>query len=283
MGGGAIQAQRIPNSRKAEFANIDIQNLEFSIYSQNGEDGILDLLIQILRLDTAHSPFPKAFIEFGVENYTESNTRFLLKRRNWLGLVMDGNDKNIDFIKRDEIYWKHDLEAKRAFITRENINALIKEWLDSRGLDNVGLLSIDIDGVDYFVWEAIRCVNPAIVVIEFNALFGGDERVTVPYRADFNRFKAHFSGLFFGSSLRALIALGEKKGFSFIGTDSSGTNAFFINNCFGEIIARFKVFELGYYCKIHNARQSRDEKGNLTFLSGNDREAIISHLQRQEV
>ena len=109
---------------------IDIQDFEFSAFSQNGEDGILDMLIEILELDTQNSPYPRAFIEFGVQDYTESNTRYLLKKRNFLGFVMDSNQAHIDFIQQDEIYWRYDIEAKRAFITKENINNLIKEWLN---------------------------------------------------------------------------------------------------------------------------------------------------------
>ena len=256
---------------------VDIRDFEFSAYSQNGEDGILDLLIEILELDSPHSLYSRAFVEFGVQDYTESNTRYLLKKRNFIGLVMDGSAAHIESIKKDEIYWKHDLEARCAFITRENINALIKQWLDSRKLDNIALLSIDIDGVDYFVWEAIECVKPAIVVVEYNAIFGENLCVSVPYRADFERFSSHFSGLYFGASIKALIALGKAKGYVFIGADSSGTNVFFIHESLESKLA-FTTAPLQEYCSTHHARQSRDTFGNLSFLQGDERFDSIKHL-----
>ena len=256
---------------------VDIRHFEFSAYSQNGEDGILDLLIEILELDSPHSPYPRAFVEFGVQDYTESNTRYLLKKRNFMGFIMDGNATHIESIKKDEIYWKHDLQAQCAFITKENINTLIKQWLDSRKLENIALLSIDIDGVDYFVWEAIECVNPAIVVVEYNAVFGDELCVSVPYRADFERFAAHFSGLYFGASIKALIALGKAKGYVFIGADSSGTNLFFIHKSLESKLC-FTTAPLQEYCSIHHARQSRDTFGNLSFLQGDERLRAIEHL-----
>lgn len=256
---------------------VDIRHFEFSAYSQNGEDGILDLLIEILELDSPHSPYPRAFVEFGVQDYTESNTRYLLKKRNFMGFIMDGNATHIESIKKDELYWKHDLQAQCAFITKENINTLIKQWLDSRKLDNIALLSIDIDGVDYFIWETIECVNPAIVVVEYNAVFGEELCVSVPYRADFERFAAHFSGLYFGASIRALISLGKKKGYVFVGADSSGTNLFFIHRSLESKLC-FTTAPLQEYCSTHHARQSRDTFGKLSFLQGDERLRAIKHL-----
>lgn len=257
--------------------HLSLESFEFSVSSQNGEDGIIDFLIEILELE--NSDFPKAFIEFGVQNYTESNTRYLLKKRNFKGLVIDGSDENIDFIKNDEIYWRFDLCAKCAFITRENIDSIIKEWLDSTLISNVAILSIDIDGVDYFVWEAIECVNPAIVIVEYNALLGSKEAKSVPYSADFERFSKDYSGLYFGASIKALVNLGKRKGFTFIGADSSGTNLFFVHNALVWKVDFLHVYAFEEYCKRHNVRQSRDKNGNLNFMRGDLR---ISHLKDKD-
>ena len=124
------------------------------------------------------------FVEFGVETYVEANTRFLLRHRGWSGLVMDGSAANVARIRSDPIFWRYNLKAVEAFITRENIDSLI----ESQGLrGDIGLLSIDIDGNDYWVWEAVSVVRPAIVVIEYNARFGTDAAVTVPYDPGFVR------------------------------------------------------------------------------------------------
>ena len=251
-----------------------IEDGEFKVYSQNGEDGIIDFLLHLL--DSSLESYPKAFIEFGVENYRESNTRFLLCYRNFCGLVLYGLIDNIDFIKRDSIYWKYDLEACHAFITKDNINDLIKSYLESRDLSNVVLLSIDIDGNDFYIWESINVIDPAIVVIEYNALFGSTKCLSIPYKEDFYRFDAHYSGLYFGASIKALINLGESKGYRFVGADSSGTNLFFIKNHLDS--STLKIHSLDEYCKRHKARQSRDKNGNLTYLAHNDRLKAIEGL-----
>ena len=92
---------------------------EFSIFSQWGDDGIIQWLLR-------HIDFPNhTFIEFGVEDYRESNTRFLMMNNNWSGLVMDGSKRNINRIIKSEYFWKYDLKALTAFITAENINDFI--------------------------------------------------------------------------------------------------------------------------------------------------------------
>ena len=179
---------RIEARQCAALGAADLQANEFQVYSQWGEDGIIQHLLR-------HVPVArKIFIEFGVQDYTESNTRFLLVNDNWAGLVIDGNADDIAFIRRDDIYWRRNLKAVHAFITRENINALFAEHGVS---GEIGLLSVDIDGNDYWVWEAIDSVSPAIVVTEYNSRFGPERAVTVPYDPAFVREKAHHSGIYY--------------------------------------------------------------------------------------
>src|SRR5690606_34346554 len=126
---------------------------------------------------------------------------------------MDGSDLNISKIKKARYDWKYNLIAKRAFITRENINDLIREE-EFKG--EIGLLHIDIDGNDYWVWKELHIVDPIILIIEYNSVFGPDKTITIPYKADFVCSKAHFSHLYFGASLSALIDLGVQKDYTFI-------------------------------------------------------------------
>ena len=105
-----------------QLLNLDasqISSAEFRVFSQWGEDGIIQHLLRYVPISR------KIFVEFGVENYLESNTRFLLTNNQWAGLVLDGSQENIDYIKKDSIYWRHNLKAAQAFITRENINELL--------------------------------------------------------------------------------------------------------------------------------------------------------------
>jgi hypothetical protein len=245
---------------------LGLHEVEFCVYSQWGEDGIIDWLIDRL------PGIPPTFIEFGVENYQESNTRLLLQLRNWRGLVLDGSQKHIDDIKGQEIYWKHELSAVCAFIDKDNINGLIS----NAGLSgDVGLLSVDIDGNDYWVWQAIEIVNPVIVVCEYNAVLGDIHSVSVPYQATFQRTKADPSNLYFGASIRALIALGKSKGYTFVGSTSTGANAFFIRNDYADLVVSALD---GVYAFPSKFREARDGNGRLLYLNGNRRRELIDRL-----
>lgn len=243
-----------------------LHDAEFKIFSQFGDDGIIHYLVNSLNISQ------KKFIEFGVENYTEANTRFLLINKNWSGLIFDGSEAHIASIKRDDIYWRHNLCAVPAFITKDNIN----ELLVHHGFEGeVGLLSVDIDGNDYWVWQAIEAVNPVVVIVEYNSIFGKDRAITVPYRPDFDRTKAHFSNMYWGASLPALCDLGEKKGYYFIGSNSAGNNAYFLRK---DSVGNFKPLTADKGYVESQFRDSRNEYGELTYLSGAERYKIIQGL-----
>ena len=244
-----------------------LQEVEFKVFSQWGEDGIIQYLINNVPVKN------RIFVELGVENYTEANTRFLLINDNWKGLVIDGNKDYIGYIKNDEIYWKYDLTAVCKFITRENINEIL---LCAGIKGDIGLLSIDVDGNDYWIWEAIEVVNPRIVICEYNSIFGSNYAISVPYNAKFQRTKAHYSNLYYGASLPALCILADKKGYDFIGSNSSGTNAFFARKDLSHDINKLTVKE-GYV--LSHIRESRNDHGKLTYLSGSDRLNMIKDLE----
>ena len=249
------------------FENVkDLSDVEYQVFSQWGEDGIIDWLVSNLQ------GINKSFVEFGVQNYRESNTRFLLMSRNWRGLVIDGSKKNIANIRAQDIYWRHEVSAKHAFIDCDNINDLIAE---AEFGNEVGLLSIDIDGNDYWVWKSINRINPIIVVCEYNAVLGDLLPITIPYKADFYRSRAHHSNLYFGASIRALVQLGESKGYVFVGTNSSGCNAFFLRrDHVSKIISKLDSV-MAYPSSI---RESRDVNGRLSFIGGEERQKLIDHL-----
>jgi hypothetical protein len=226
---------------------------EFRVFSQWGEDGIIQFLLQHVSIERP------LFVEFGVENYTESNTRFLLTNNQWSGIVIDGSDENIEYIKRDPIYWASNLEAVSAFITKDNINDLIEK----NGISgDIGILSVDIDGNDYWVWQAINCVSPRIIICEYNSHFGPEAEVTTPYDPSFVRDKAHFSKIYYGASISALNSLAESKGYSLVASNSVGNNIFFVRN---DLIDSLPVLSpIQAYCRAQ-FREYHDEEGNLTF------------------
>jgi len=244
-----------------------LEEVEFKVFSQWGDDGIIQWLINNL-----HIPH-KTFIEFGVGDYSESNTRFLMMNNNWSGLIMDGSSENMNQVKKADYYWRYDLEAKAAFIDRDNINTLIM----SRNFDpEIGILHIDIDGNDYWIWDAIDCVSPVIVIMEYNSVFGKDRALTVPYEKSFSRTDAHHSHLYFGASLKALNHLACKKGYALIGSCSAGVNAYFVRKDKLNSVVKEVDLETGYV--LSKARESRDTKGNLTFVTGDNRLQKIKGL-----
>lgn len=257
----------VQDLRRRKDSIQTINDAEFCIYSQWGEDGIISYLIESIPIKN------KFFVEFGVENYEESNTRFLLIYYNWNGLIIDSNVSYIKQIKSSEIYWRYDLKAINAFITRDNINEILKKNIP---YEDIGLLSIDIDGMDYWIWEKIDVIKPRIVVCEYNALFGYKKAVVVPYREDFDRFKAHYSGLYFGASLKALVNLAKRKGYIFVGCNKNGVNAFFVRS---DVKGSLKEVSLEEGYKPIFARQARDKSGNLTYISGIEQINLIKDLE----
>lgn len=207
------------NNQRTSFHSIE--DIEFQVFSQWGDDGIIQYLIH--KLDIKF----KTFVEFGVENYRESNTRFLLINNNWAGLVLDGSEVHINYIKNDIISWGYELYAKQTFITKENINDVLANIPFNKEL---GILSIDIDGNDYWVWKEITVVNPIIVIVEYNSVFGIENPWTIAYQSDFVRSREEAGILFYGSSLLSLCDLAKEKGYSFFGCNSAGNNAYFIRN-----------------------------------------------------
>jgi hypothetical protein len=185
---------------------------------------------------------------------------------------LDGNKNDINYIIEDEIYFRHELTAKQVFITAENINPIIKE---SGFEGEIGLLHIDIDGNDYWVWKSIEVVNPVIVIVEYNSVFGDDRAITVPYYPSFDRTRAHYSNLFFGASLKALVQLGELKGYCFIGCNSNGNNAYFVRKDKIKDLA-VKSIQEGYVAS--RFRESVDQKDNRTFITGENRIELLRGL-----
>lgn len=238
---------------------------EFRVYSQWGEDGIIQFLLSRIIVPN------EIFIEFGVENYEESNTRFLLENNNWSGLVLDGSAPNIRSIKRAPSYWRYNLKAECHFITAENIDAIIA----NTGLHgDIGILSIDVDGNDYWIWKAIECVSPRIVICEYNSLFGPDAAVTIPYDPAFERSSAHYSNLYAGASIAALHHLAREKGYTLICSNSAGNNAFFIRNDLADSFPALSPADA--YAKAQ-FRQSRDKHGNLIYLDFDEEINLIAN------
>jgi hypothetical protein len=243
-----------------------LADVEFRVFSQWGEDGIVEWL-------AAHVAVPNTrFVEFGVESFREANCRFLMMNRNWRGLVMDGSEDNMCALKAHSMHWKYDLNAAQAFVTAENINQL----LAAQGFAGpLGILSIDIDGNDYWVWKSITVADAAIVVCESNPILGDTAPIVVPYDPAFTRFAGHYSGLYFGASIAALRLLAEQRGYEFLGTNSNGINAFFVRKDLAKQVLPL-LRTIRAYPALH--RDSRDVHSQLNYVRGVERFNLIRDL-----
>lgn len=193
---------------------LDRQGIK--IYSQNDEDGLISEIFK--RVGTEN----RSFLEFGVENGLENNTRFLLEQ-GWSGTWLEGDSR---FVAAMEQGFRARIESGRlrvvhAMVDRENINELIR----ASGLPNdLDLLSIDIDGNDYHIWESITVIEPRIVVIEYNAKFPPPVKWLMPYDPAF-RWDGSDQ---FGASIASMAELGQRKGYQLVGCNITGANAFFV-------------------------------------------------------
>lgn len=211
--GGGI-AYELLTSRRLENDKC-LEKHGFKVYSQNDEDGIIEEIFN--RIGTTN----KIFVEFGVENGLESNGHYLL-HKGWRGFWMDGSEKNIQEIT-SRFYpaiSNKQLAFKCAFITKDNINDLISSVVKGE----IDLLSIDVDGNDYYIWETINVVNPRVVIIEYNAKFPPNHEWKMAY----NEKHIWDGSDCQGASLKALELLGRKLGYQLVGTNLSGVNAFFV-------------------------------------------------------
>ena len=240
---------------------------EFKVFSQWGEDGIIQHLTNSIEIKN------KTFIEFGVEDFFESNCRFLMMKDDWSGFMIDGSKTNIERLKRSYFYWKHNLTALNAFITRDNINQLLAK---SNFDEDIGILSIDLDGNDYYILEAIRFYKPRILICEYNPIFGHTRKISVPYRPDFRRAEAHHSNLYWGASLSAMTHIADLRGYALVGTNIASTNAFYVRK--DLVNNKLEVLAVESAYSPSNYRESRGLDGELTHITASERLSVIKGL-----
>ena len=193
-----------------------LNRYETKIYSQAGEDGILAEIFRRIGVTK------KVFVEFGSGDGHENNTVFLL-RNGWTGLWIEADRDAVNTVQKDLAAdtESHRLVVLNAFVTAKNIESLLAQANVPREFD---LLSIDIDGNDYWVWQKIKQYHPRTVVVEYNAMFPPGVEWVVEYDP-----KRWWDGTsHYGASLTPLEILGRKKGYLLVGCNLGGVNAFFV-------------------------------------------------------
>ena len=175
--------------------------------------------------------------------------------------MLDGSDAHKRWLEGHPTGWRQEIKAVTAFIDRDNINRLI----GGAGIEgDIGILSIDLDGNDLWILEAIDVVSPRILILEYNATFGPEAAVTVPYDPSFVRGEKHSSNLYWGASLAALTRTAKAKGFSLVGSNRAGNNAFYVRD---DVVGRLPVLEAADAWRPSRFRESRGPAGELTYVS----------------
>ncbi len=193
-----------------------LTNFEQKLFSQNGEDGIIQEIFN--RIETTD----KFFVEFGIQDGRECNTRKLLESYGWSGVWMEGSTELAE--RASQTFSRYPIRVQQRFLTTENIVSSFGEAGIPREFD---LLSIDVDGNDYWLWAALgKRFSPRVVVIEYNATFGPRQSWIMPYDPGFR----HDATAYFGASLEAMARLGMDLGYRLIGCESRGINAFFVRS-----------------------------------------------------
>lgn len=194
---------------------------EFRVFSQNGEDGLLLWLLDETGAEV------KTFVEIGIENGLECNTAVLGFVLGWDGLMVEADPRGAAAARKLAARMlrgrNNRVEVRQEYVRPATIGALFTG-------PRLGVLSIDVDGMDYWLWKAVTSAQPDVVVIEYNASLGAEAAISVPFREDFSAAEAHPSGYYHGASLAALEKLGREKSYSLVAVDSAGVNAFFVRD-----------------------------------------------------
>lgn len=268
----ALIGKSILISKRKNYLNFEnINDAEEKIFSQNGEDGIIDYVLETLDIKD-----PK-FIEIGVEDYIESNTRLLYHIRNSQGLIID-QSIDVNKLSKNLDLWKGRIKVIKEAVGPNNINEIVRKNYFNKNLD---LFSIDIDGLDFWVIKELPKNFSKICVAEYNPLFGSELEITVPNIKNFDRTDYHYSNLCWGVSLKGLINIMKEKNFIFLGVNNLKNNAFFINKNYQNL---FKKIILGINSKLenyvnHGFKESRDKRGKLTNLSSEEQLKEIKDCQ----
>jgi hypothetical protein len=218
--------QHQANLQQGKKSHEDISQAGFRCYSQFEEDGIILYVLSTIGMKT------KKVVEICIGDGEECMATNLILNHGYQGFLFDGSEHNVDHAnrlfksKKDCLLTPPSIQA--AWITKTNINDLLRN-IGAQG--EVDLLSLDIDGNDYYIWEAINEISPRLCVFETHNIVPGDLSITIPYEEDFNCWTKTGAGQDFRSvSLLAMKKLSERKGYRLIGAHKHGFNVFFLRN-----------------------------------------------------
>jgi hypothetical protein len=252
------------NSNSKSFNKL--WDSEVKVNSQWGEDGILNYICNTIKVSKPR------ILEIGVGDFKECNSRFLIEMRNASAVLVDSNLNLVENLKKSNLEWKTHIMAVREWVTPDNVNNIVSKA--RKFLSGIDILSLDLDGNDYWILKEIDLESVKVIVVEYNPIFGSTAPLTVPRKDDFNRTNAHFSNLYWGASIVAFNNLLGDKDYKLIGSNRVGCNAFFVKAEFHKL---FNNLDPVIFSELVDwrVRESRDINGKKTYLSSSDsREAI---------
>jgi len=219
-----MQQYRLLASKGSEWLP-SMRDVGFRKYSQFEEDGILLYIFSLI------PPINRTCVEICAGDGRQCNTANLIINHGWWGHLFDGNEEHVrageEFFSSNRDTFVYPPRFTKAWITAEHVNDQIAQ---SGARGPIDLLSLDLDGMDYWIWKAITVVQPQVVVCETHNPIPPDKALTVPYDPVFVFESEHYRG----ASLAAMCKLGREKGYRLIGTHRFGFNAFFMRNGVGE-------------------------------------------------
>jgi hypothetical protein len=245
----------------------DLTAQRYRVYSQNQEDGLTMAILARI------GQGPGKFMDIGC-GIKGGNSRYLAEELGWSGLLADARE---DIHKLSGIFPPGRVHTRSGWITRENVNDIVREY----GLEGeIDLLSIDIDGMDYWIWEALSACSPRIVIVEYNSLFGAEAAVTVPYSSDFNR--KDLETRYFGVSLAGLTLLARRKGYRLVAVEPTGVNGYFVRD---DVAGDLPGFESAEIFRMQSRHQAAIQKGHFDmagFTPENGRPLLDLSVEQSE-
>ena len=224
-----LQSQLLLHYQYLRNNNLNLPDLSdtgFRVYSQLDEDGLIHYIFSLIGTTT------RRCIDIGFSGPYGSNTANLICNNGWMGLLIEGRKDGVENSKK---YFETNKDTQlypptivHQWVTRNNINGIIE---NNGFLGEIDFLSIDLDGVDYWIWKSLEVVKPNLIVVEYQDIWGPEKSVTVPYKDNFDRYDFHPD--FCGASIMAFIKLGRKKGYRLIGCNRMGYNGFFLRDDIG--------------------------------------------------
>jgi hypothetical protein len=227
-------------TKKEKLQNLDAVALHnLKLFSNRNEDGIVLQLVNALKIEDGF------FVDIGSNDCINSNCANLVFNLNWSGVFIDADEKLLQIGKRNYTFFnkKEKVKFVQSFVTKENINVLVKENIGNREIDFV---SIDIDGNDYEIWKAFD-LNPKLVVVENKIEYGGYD-IVVPVSNNFSADE-------WGASIHSFTKLSEAKGYTLVASNNAGFNAFYVRN---DLIQKYQLQPLLLQSVLGNSAINTD-------------------------